>query len=85
MTSWRGQSTRGLSFAPVGKSKDTAFFGPELPGAPLSPDNEPKDASVQIRRQAARFHVYAILRLGKVRELTVAEAHIAWRVERANL
>ena len=48
-------------------------------------NHEPRDASGRIRRQAARFRVYATLRSGEVRELTVREAHVAWRVELANL
>lgn len=72
-----------LGIARVGNAADGFFFGPELPGElPAGPF---KAASGAILRQAARFRVYGLDAQGlPVRELTAAEAEIAWTVHLTN-
>ena len=74
-----------VGIARVGNSADSFFFGPEVPGTlPVAPDGF-KDASGAIARQAARFRVYGFDADGEVvRELTAADAAIAWTVSVAN-
>ncbi len=69
----------------VGNSRESFFFGPEVPGAlPRAPDGF-KDGDGAIARQAARFRVYGLDSEGEVvRELTAEEAEITWRVSVAN-
>lgn len=73
---------------------DDYVIGPEVIGGPPTlPDGAParhlsdfrsKDGS--IKRQAARFRVYAHLQDGSVREITASQGcRIAWRVAVANL
>ncbi len=66
---------------------DDHTIAPEvIGGLPASPDGNFRDAQGAIRRQAARFRVYAWLRDGTVREITAdARIRIAWRVQLANL
>lgn len=74
-----------IGIARVGNSRDTFYVGPEVPGqAPRAPGGF-KDAHGAVARQAARFRVYGLDARGRVvRELTSAEARIAWRVDVAN-
>lgn len=74
-----------VGIARVGNSADSFFFGPEVPGTlPAAPDGF-KDASGAIARQAARFRIYGYDEAGAVvRELTAADAAIAWTVSVAN-
>jgi hypothetical protein len=71
-------------------------IGPEVIGGPPtlpSDGDEPparyvadfRTADGRIKRQAARFRVYAHMRDGGVHEVTLAAAHIEWRVAVANL
>ncbi|WP_328876350.1 LodA/GoxA family CTQ-dependent oxidase [Streptomyces sp. NBC_00287] len=74
-----------IGIARVGNSPDGFFIGPETPGLPSSPSGGFKDADGRIKRQAARFRVYAYDRAGTVLgELTSAEAQIVWTAELAN-
>ncbi|MFD0267220.1 LodA/GoxA family CTQ-dependent oxidase [Streptomyces sp. NPDC127106] len=74
-----------IGIARVGDSPDAFFIGPETPGVPPRPDGGFKDAAGRIKRQAARFRVYAYDRGGAVLgELTAAEARITWTAELAN-
>ncbi|MFD7630394.1 LodA/GoxA family CTQ-dependent oxidase [Streptomyces sp. NPDC059851] len=74
-----------IGIARVGDSPDDFFIGPESPGVPPRPDGGFRDAVGRIKRQAARFRVYAYDRSGAVLgELTPAEARITWTVELAN-
>jgi hypothetical protein len=70
----------------VGNSRESFYFGPEVPGAlPHAPGGF-KDAAGAMARQAARFRVFGLDRHGRaVRELTAREAEITWRVDVANL
>jgi hypothetical protein len=87
-----------LGIARVGNASgpDDYIFGPELiGGAPTLPDqarerparyvDDFRTANGEIKRQAARFRVYAHLNDGSVKEVTAASAKIEWRVAVANL
>jgi hypothetical protein len=78
----------GIGIARVGNAKgdDDFFFGPEVPGA--GPSVEPgafRNQDNELKRQAARFRIYATLKSGEVAELTADNATIEWRVQLANL
>ena len=72
---------------------DAYVIGPEVIGGPPTlPDGSParlvadfRTESGEIKRQAARFRVYAHLKDGSVVEVTAASAQIEWRVAIANL
>jgi hypothetical protein len=85
-----------LGIARIGNalSHDDYVFGPEVVGGPyimpqgggarFAADFRSPDGA--IKRQAARFRVYAELTDGAVREITLAEGvEIQWRVRLANL
>lgn len=77
-----------IGIARVGNAEgaDDFFFGPEVPGA--GPAVEPgafRNEKNELKRQAARFRIYATLKSGAVVELTADNATIAWRVQLANL
>src|SRR5205807_8726054 len=74
-----------VGIARVGNSTESFFFGPEVPGALPHAVGGFKDAHGAVARQAARFRVFGLDRHGRVvRELTAADAQIAWRVDVAN-
>jgi len=69
----------------VGNSRESFYFGPEVPGRVPHAEGGFKDAAGAVARQAARFRVFGLDRQGRVvRELTAGEAEITWRVEVAN-
>ncbi len=83
-----------LGIARVGNAEDDYLIGPEIVGGPAThldggparyaSDFRSEDGS--IRRQAARFRVYAHLRDGSARELIASQGcRIEWRVAIANL
>ncbi|XXY50161.1 LodA/GoxA family CTQ-dependent oxidase [Sorangium sp. So ce269] len=75
----------GLGIARVGNSPDAFLIGPENPGAPAAVPGGYKDAQGRVKRQAARFRIYAYDAEGRaLGELTAAHATIRWRVELAN-
>ncbi|HKR67128.1 MAG TPA: LodA/GoxA family CTQ-dependent oxidase, partial [Thermoanaerobaculia bacterium] len=76
----------GVGIARVGNSPDEYFIGPESPGHVAQPGQEKfKDAQGRIKRQAARFRIYAYNADGvAIRELTAGDANIAWTVQLAN-
>src|SRR5262245_34966228 len=77
-----------IGVARVGNAEgaDDFFFAAEVPGAAPEPRGGFRDAEGRIKRQAARFRVYATLESGAMVELTASSgAHITWRVEVANL
>jgi hypothetical protein len=75
----------GLGIARLGNSPDDFFIGPETPGQPASPIGGFKDAAGRIKRQAARFRIYAYDAQGAVLgELTAADANIVWSVHLTN-
>lgn len=75
----------GLGIARLGNSPDEFFVGPESPGAVPAPHGGFKDREGRIKRQAARFRVYAYDAGGRVLgELTADDADIKWTVRLAN-
>ncbi len=87
-----------IGIARVGNADgpDDYVIGPELiGGAPTLPGASPEQparylgdfrtANGQIKRQAARFRIYAHMKDGSVQEVTAASAQIEWRVAVANL
>ncbi|HJZ74250.1 MAG TPA: LodA/GoxA family CTQ-dependent oxidase [Vicinamibacterales bacterium] len=75
----------GLGIARVGDSEDQFFIGPESPGHMAHPVGGFKDQHGRIKRQAARFRVYAYNAAGEaIAELTADRAEIKWSVQLAN-
>ncbi|MCE3603887.1 LodA/GoxA family CTQ-dependent oxidase [Massilia sp. P8910] len=75
----------GLGIARVGNSPDGYYCGPESPGEVVDPPGGYKDADGRIKRQAARFRIYAYDANDQpIRELTAVEASITWTVHLAN-
>jgi hypothetical protein len=87
-----------LAIARVGNAggPDDYVIGPEIIGGPPTlPGPLPerparyvgdfRTANGEIKRQAARFRVYAHMKDGSVQEVTAASARIEWRVAVANL
>lgn len=76
----------GVGIARLGNSPDEFFIGPESPGhiAKVT-DGKFKDSEGRIKRQAARFRIYAFNADNEViRELTADHATIQWTVQLAN-
>ena len=72
-----------IGVARVGNSPTGIFYGPEQPGEVRR--GPYRDDGGRIKRQAARFRVYGLDAQGRVvKEITAADARIAWRVEVAN-
>ncbi|MDB5071998.1 MAG: Lysine-epsilon oxidase, partial [Candidatus Eremiobacteraeota bacterium] len=76
----------GVGIARVGNSPDAYFIGPESPGiVPVPLDGRYKDDVGRVKRQAARFRIYAYAENGEVLgELGVGDAAIEWTVHLAN-
>src|SRR5215470_17776677 len=87
-----------IGIARVGNASgaDDYVIGPEIiGGTPTLPGATPEQparyvgdfrtANGEIKRQAARFRVYAHMNDGSVQEVTAASAQIEWRVTVANL
>jgi hypothetical protein len=75
----------GLGIARLGNSPDEFFVGPETPGSVPAPHGGFKDREGRIKRQAARFRIYAYDASDRVLgELTADEADIKWSVRLAN-
>jgi hypothetical protein len=74
-----------IGIARVGNSPDEFFVGPEIPIPTGAPDGGYRDKLGNLKRQAARFRIYAYNRKGKLLgELTSADADIEWIVRVAN-
>ncbi|GAA0943722.1 LodA/GoxA family CTQ-dependent oxidase [Virgisporangium aurantiacum] len=73
-----------IGIARVGNSPDDFFVGPERIGQPPEPPGGFKDDQCRVKRQAARFRVFAHNDDGTVDEITDAEAEITWTVNLAN-
>src|SRR3954447_3047147 len=81
-----------IGIARVGNSPEHYFIGPEVPGAFDPPDGGYKEDVQEgnvllprVKRQAARFRVYAYGPDGQApREITAADASISWTVHLAN-
>jgi len=86
----------GIGIARVGNSRDEYFIGPEIPQNPqtiTAPNGAFKDADGRIKRQAARFRIYAYDKDGNnLGELPLRgmaaeagqSAHVEWRVHLKN-
>jgi hypothetical protein len=76
----------GVGIARLGNSPDEFFIGPETPGEPASPIGGFKDDACRIKRQAARFRLYAFDKdNGCIGEVTAGEGiDITWTVHLAN-
>jgi hypothetical protein len=77
----------GIGVARVGNAEgpDDFFFGSETSGETPSPGGGFRAADGRLKRQAARFRLYATLKCGDVVEITADDAEIEWRVELGNL
>lgn len=73
-----------IGIARVGNSPDEFFVGPERPGQRPAPPGGFKDGQCRVKRQAARFRVFAHLDDGSSQELTDADAEISWTVHLVN-
>jgi hypothetical protein len=73
-----------IGIARIGNSPDEFFIGPERPGEEPHPAGGFKDAQCRVKRQAARFRIFAHHDDGTVDEITHAEADITWTVHLAN-
>lgn len=73
-----------IGIARVGNSPDDFFIGPERLGERPEPAGGFKDAQCRVKRQAARFRIYAHHDDGTVEEIDKEHAHITWTVELAN-
>jgi len=74
-----------IGIARVGDSDSKFFVGPERRWDPALPKGESyRDADHKIKRQAARFRVFAYHDDFRVEELTSANAEITWTVHLAN-
>lgn len=76
-----------IGVARVGDSETDSFIGPEWPGQRLSasPAHHYKDNAGRVKRQAARFRIYAFDAHDVViGELQACNAEITWCVELAN-
>jgi hypothetical protein len=74
-----------IGLARVGNSPDGFFVGPERPGLHPRPLGGYKDAQGRIKRQAARFRLFAYDAGNNVLgELRSADAQVAWTVHVAN-
>ena len=73
-----------VGIARVGNSPDEFFIGPERVGEQPNPPGGFKDAQCRVKRQAARFRIFAHHDDGTVEEITGAEADITWTVHLVN-
>jgi L-Lysine epsilon oxidase N-terminal/L-lysine epsilon oxidase C-terminal domain/Iron-containing redox enzyme len=76
----------GVGIARIGNSPDEFFVGPETPGEPASPVGGFKDKAGRIKRQAARFRLYAFDKDNIcIGEVTAGDkVDITWTVHLAN-
>jgi hypothetical protein len=73
-----------IGIARLGNSPDEFFIGPERLWEPPDPAGGFKDGKCRVKRQAARFRVFAYHDDGSRTEITAAEADITWTVHLAN-
>ena len=74
-----------IGIARIGNSPEH-FLATDQPGISKVPHGGYKDSQGRIKKEVARFRVYAFSQSGKVlRELTANEAKIEWRAEVANV
>ena len=73
-----------IGIARLGNSPDEFFIGPERIGERPDPPGGFKDAQCRVKRQAARFRIFAHHDDDTVEEITDAEAEITWNVHLVN-
>ena len=73
-----------IGIARLGNSPTEFFIGPETTEMPLTPPGGYKDAQCRVKRQVARFRLYAYDEAGTATELTTAIADITWTVALGN-
>lgn len=73
-----------IGIARVGNSPDDFFIGPEKLGEELRPEGGFKDNQCRVKRQAARFRVFAHHDDGTKKEIGKEEADITWTVHLVN-
>ncbi|TDW92410.1 LodA/GoxA family CTQ-dependent oxidase [Kribbella sp. VKM Ac-2566] len=73
-----------IGIARVGNSPDEFFVGPEHLGERPEPPGGFKDAQCRVKRQAARFRIFAHHDDGSVDEIDDASAEISWTVHLVN-
>jgi hypothetical protein len=73
-----------IGVARVGNSPGDFFVGPERVGERPNPPGGFKDAQCRVKRQAARFRIFAHHDDGTTDEITDADAQIAWTVHLVN-
>lgn len=73
-----------IGVARVGNSPDDFFIGPERIGEEPNPPGGFKDAQCRVKRQGARFRIFAHHDDGTVEEINDADAEITWTVHLVN-
>ena len=73
-----------IGIARVGNSPDEFLIGPERVGEEPNPGGGFKDPQCRVKRQAARFRIFAHHDDGTHAEITSAEADITWNVHLVN-
>ena len=74
-----------IGIARIGNSPEH-FLATDQPGVSVVPEGGFKDSEGRIKKEVARFRVYAFDKNGKVlQELTASNASITWRAEVANV
>ena len=74
-----------IGIARVGNSENDFFPGPELVDPPPFPPGFYRDPRGALKRQAAVFRIYGLNAQGQaVKELTLSDAEIVWRLHLAN-
>jgi hypothetical protein len=73
-----------IGVARLGNSPGEFFIGPERIGERPNPPGGFKDAQCRVKRQAARFRIFAHHDDGTTEEITDAEADITWTVHLVN-
>jgi hypothetical protein len=73
-----------IGIARIGNSPTDFFIGPEKIGEYPNPPGGFKDSQCRVKRQAARFRIYAHYDNETFKEITSADADITWTVHLAN-
>jgi hypothetical protein len=73
-----------IGIARIGNSPDEFFIGPERIGERPDPSGGFKDSQCRVKRQAARFRIFAHHDNNTVEEITSANAQITWTVHLVN-
>ncbi|HYM86954.1 MAG TPA: LodA/GoxA family CTQ-dependent oxidase, partial [Pseudoxanthomonas sp.] len=73
-----------IGVARLGNSPTDFFIGPERPWEHPDPAGGFKDGQCRVKRQAARFRLFAYHDDDTITELTAADADISWTVHLAN-